>query len=326
MKRALITGITGQSGSYLAELLLSKGYEVWGLVRRSSTSNTHRIDHIIDRLHLVFGDMSDGGSLARAVEESQPDELYNLAAQSQVLVSFQMPEYTSDVVGLGPIRIMEILRSTRPQTRFYQASTSELFGKVVETPQTERTPFHPRSPYASAKAQAFYAAKNFREAYGLFAVNGILMNHESPRRGEEFVTRKITRTATRIKFGLQDRLKLGNLESKRDWGFAGDYVIAMWLMLQAEIPDDYVIATGEVHSVREFVERTFDLLGLDWTKYVDHDPSMIRPAEVDYLCGDSSKARAELGWSPKVTFEELVRMMVESDLELAQAEAARSSS
>ena len=321
MKRAFLTGLTGQDGSYLAELLLSKGYEVWGLIRRSSTSNTSRIDHILDKLNLVLGDMTDPLSLARAIELSQPDEVYNLAAQSQVLVSFQMPEYTSDVVGTGPVRILEILRATRPSTRFYQASTSELFGKVVETPQTERTPFHPRSPYASAKAQAFYATKNFRESYGMFAVNGILHNHESPRRGEEFVTRKITRAATRIKMGLQDKLKLGNLESRRDWGYAGDFVEAMYLMLQAEIPDDYLIATGEAHSVREFVERTFDLLALDWHKYVEYDRDLERPAEVDYLCGDSSKAKEALGWSPKVSFGELVRMMVESDLELARREA-----
>ena len=664
MRRALVTGISGQDGSYLAEFLLAKGYEVWGIVRRSSTSNTQRIDHILDRLNLVHGDMTDGGSLSRAIEQSRPDEVYNLAAQSQVLVSYQMPEYTADVVGVGPVRLLESLRATRPQTRFYQASTSELYGKVVETPQTERTPFHPRSPYASAKAQAFYATKNFREAYGLFAVNGILMNHEcvpaetpvvvrrygvidivpidtivphrtdpksgrrytsdggeyevwdgeawvqclartatwhdeeivvvhgrggvvactedhvvfrsrddearsadlregehlwigdpftspnatvmteteawllgaltadgyvspdrgraravgrdteylqeiarswsevttgrsrfwegapsefgdgrvpavelfgntdyanmirqeiytehddkrvprrvlnasapvklaflrgyyrgdglkagnrrnefksfrtssptlaaalvwlarttldrehvaiyrqpnpigkdsylinpcsdegsgkgkhlrksldvirkverqayrgwmfdlattserfaagpggvvihnSPRRGEEFVTRKITRAATRIKMGLQEKLKLGNLDSKRDWGYAGDFVEAMWLMLQAEIPDDYVVATGEAHSVREFVERTFDLLSLDWHKYVEYDQDLLRPAEVDYLCGDATKARAELGWSPKVPFAELVSMMVLADLELAQREARR---
>jgi GDPmannose 4,6-dehydratase len=323
MKRALVTGITGQSGSYLAELLLSKGYDVWGLVRRTSTTNTQRIDQVLHRLHLVIGDMSDPLSLVRAIEESQPDEIYNLAAQSQVLVSYQMPEYTADVVGIGPTRILEILRSTRPATRFYQASTSELYGKVVETPQTERTPFHPRSPYATAKAQAFHATRNFREAYGLFTVNGILFNHESPRRGEEFVTRKITRAATRIKMGLQDRLKLGNLDSKRDWGFAGDYVEAMWLMLQAETPDDYVIATGVAHSVREFVEMTFEALSLDWQKYVEYDEDLLRPAEVDYLCGDASKARAELGWSPKVALEDLVKMMVESDLDLACREARK---
>lgn len=322
MKRAFVTGLSGQDGSLLAELLLAKGYEVWGLLRRSSSTNTQRIDHILDQIHVVIGDMTDSLSLARAIEMSQPDEVYNLAAQSQVGVSFQMPEYTTDVVGTGPTRILEILRSTRPQTRFYQASTSELFGKVAETPQTEKTPFHPRSPYASAKAQAFHATKNYREAYGMFAVNGILHNHESARRGEEFVTRKITRAATRIKMGLQEKLKLGNLDSKRDWGFAGCFVEAMWLMLQAERPDDYLIATGESHSVREFVELAFDLLGLDWKTYVEYDEDLLRPAEVDYLCGDASKARRELGWSPRVSFGELVRMMVVSDLELAKREAA----
>lgn len=322
MKRALVTGVTGQDGSFLAEFLLGNGYEVWGLVRRSSTPNTHRITHLLDRIHLVVGDMSDPLSLARAIGESNPDEVYNLAAQSQVKVSFEMPEYTTDVVGTGPTRILEILRAEYPQTRFYQASTSELYGKVIETPQTETTPFYPRSPYASAKAAAFHATRNYRESYGLFACNGILYNHESSRRGEEFVTRKITRAATRIKVGLQDRLRLGNLDSKRDWGFAGDYVEAMWLMLQAERPDDYVIATGESHSVREFVEMTFGLLDLDWKKYVEYDEDLLRPAEVDYLCGDASKARRELGWSPRVSFAELVRMMVASDLKLAESEAA----
>ncbi len=322
MKRAFITGITGQDGSYLAELLLTKGYEVWGLVRRSSGTNTQRLDHFADQIHLVHGDMTDGLSLARAIAECQPDEVYNLAAQSQVGVSFQVPEYTSDVNGTGPMRILEVLRASRPQARFYQASTSELYGKVVESPQTERTPFYPRSPYASAKAEAFYATRNSREAYGIFAVNGILFNHESPRRGEDFVTRKITRAATRIKLGLQQTLKLGNLESRRDWGFAGDYVQAMWSMLQTRVPDDYVIATGEMHSVREFVEIAFDYLDLDWHAHVEHDEHLIRLSEVDYLCGDSTKARADLGWSPVVSFTELVKMMVRSDLLLAEREAA----
>ncbi len=323
MKRALITGASGQDGSFLAELLLSKGYDVWGLVRRTSTVTTGRIAHLLDRVHLVYGDMADGLSLLRAMELAQPHEVYNLAGQSQVMVSFQMPDYTSDVTGIGAARLLEIIRESFPQTRFYQASSSEMFGKVRETPQNENTPFHPRSPYACAKVYAYHATRNFREAHGIFAVNGILYNHESPRRSEEFVTRKITRAATRIKLGLQERLKLGNLESKRDWGFAGDFVDAMYLMMQCDTADDYVIATGETHSVREFVERAFGILDMDWKRYVDHDPGLVRPAEVDLLLGDASKARHEIGWSPRVSFEDLVRMMVEADLQLAREEARK---
>jgi len=321
-KRALITGVTGQDGSYLAELLLSKDYDVWGLVRRASTTNTQRIDHMLSQLNLVYGDLSDPLSLARAIRESRPHELYNLGSMSQVLMSFDMADYTHDVTALGPTRLLEIIRTTSPDTRFYQAATSEMFGKVMETPQTESTPFYPRSPYAVAKVHAYHAVRNCREAYGTFAVNGILFNHEGPRRGEDFVTRKITRAATRIKVGSVQRLRLGNLEAKRDWGFAGDYVEGMWRMLQADAPDDYVLATGETHSVREFVEKTFETLDLDWQQYVDYDETMLRPTEVDLLVGDASKARRVLGWAPSVTFEGLVQMMVESDLELAKKEAA----
>lgn len=329
MARALITGITGQDGSYLAELLLEKGYEVWGIVRRSSSFNTARIDHLYQdphepdvRLRLVYGDLNDASSLASVLEEVRPDEIYNLGAQSHVRVSFDVPEYTAEVTGLGTVRLLEAIRRLGLRTRFYQASSSELYGKVREVPQTERTPFHPRSPYAAAKAYSFYITQNYREAYGMFATNGILFNHESPRRGETFVTRKITRAATRIKLGLQEKLYLGNLEARRDWGFAGDYVEAMWRMLQADTPDDYVIATGETHSVREFLEKAFGLLDLDYQKYVEHDPKYDRPAEVDLLLGDASKARKELGWEPKVGFDELVKMMVESDLRLAREEFA----
>jgi GDPmannose 4,6-dehydratase len=329
MRRALITGITGQDGSYLAELLLEKGYEVWGVVRRSSSFNTERIDHLYQdphetnvRLRLAYADLNDGSSLATVLEEVRPDEVYNLGAQSHVRVSFDIPEYTAEVTGLGTVRLLEAIRRLNLKTRFYQASSSELYGQVRETPQTERTPFHPRSPYAAAKAYSFYITQNYREAYGMFATNGILFNHESPRRGETFVTRKITRAATRIKLGLQEKLYLGNLEAKRDWGFAGDYVEAMWRMLQGDRPDDYVIATGHTHSVREFLELAFTLLDLDYRKHVEHDPRYDRPAEVDLLLGDASKARRELGWEPKVTFEGLVRMMVESDLALAREEVA----
>jgi len=321
VKKALITGATGQDGALLAELLLSKGYEVWGLVRRTSTITTGRIAHLLDRVHLVHGDMADGLSLRRAMQQAEPDEVYNLAGQSQVMISFAMPDYTSDVTAVGAMRLLEIIHESFPHTRFYQASSSEMFGKVIDTPQTETTPFHPRSPYAVAKVYAYHATRNFREAYGLFTTNGILYNHESPIRSEEFVTRKITRAATRIKLGLQQRLKLGNLESKRDWGYAGDYVEAMWLMMQTADPDDYIIATGETHSVREFVEHAFGLLDLDWTEHVDHDPCLVRPSEVDLLLGDASKARRVLGWSPKVSFEGLVKMMVDSDLALARTEA-----
>ncbi len=322
MKKALVTGITGQDGSYLAELLLAKGYEVFGLVRRSSSFNTERIDHLYKdphekgvRLHLIYGDLNDASSLNQIVRSVKPDEIYNLGAQSHVRVSFDVPEYTAEVSGLGCIRLLEAMRESDLNCRFYQASSSELYGKVVEIPQRETTPFHPRSPYACAKAYAYYVTVNYRESYGLHASNGILFNHESPRRGGTFVTRKVTRAAAHIKFGLQDKLFLGNLEAKRDWGFAGDYVEGMWLMLQQEQPDDYVLATGETHSVRELLDAAFSALDLDWTKYVEIDPRYFRPAEVDLLLGDASKARAKLGWKPKVGFHELVKMMVEADTE-----------
>ena len=326
-RKALITGITGQDGSYLAEFLLEKGYEVYGLIRRSSSFNTERIDHLYQdphendiRLHLKFGDLNDASSLNRVLRDVAPDELYNLGAQSHVRVSFDIPEYTAEVTGLGTTRLLEAIRETGLDTRFYQASSSELFGKVVETPQRETTPFYPRSPYAAAKAYAYYMTQNYREAYGMFACNGILFNHESPRRGETFVTRKITRAATRIKLGLQSRLYLGNLDAKRDWGFAGDYVEAMWLMLQAEKPEDFVIATGETHSVQEFVDEVFRYLELDAEQYVSFDPRYMRPTEVDLLLGDASKAEKTLGWKPKVNFPTLVKMMVDADLKLAEAE------
>ncbi|MCO5169945.1 MAG: GDP-mannose 4,6-dehydratase [Planctomycetes bacterium] len=321
MKKALITGITGQDGSYLAELLLAKGYEVWGVVRRSSSFNTGRIDHLYQdphlpgtRLRLVHGDLNDASSLNRILRTVRPDEIYNLAAQSHVRVSFDIPEYTGEITALGTIRLLEAIRETGLEPRFYQASSSELYGKVREVPQTETTPFHPRSPYAAAKAYAFYVTVNYREAYGLHASNGILFNHESPRRGETFVTRKITRAVARIKQGLQDKLFLGNLDARRDWGFAGDYVEAMWLMLQQDQADDYVIATGEAHSVREFLDEAFGHVGLDWARHVEIDPRYFRPAEVDLLLGDASKARRLLGWTPRVSFKELVRSMVEADM------------
>ncbi len=331
MKRALITGITGQDGSYLAEFLLAKGYEVHGLVRRSSTLPTERIDHVYQdphdsgaRLRLHYGDLTDGNNLLSIVERACPDEVYNLGAQSHVRVSFDMPLYSADVAALGTLRLLEALREQERRSghrvRFYQASSSEMYGKVAETPQRETTPFHPRSPYAVAKVYAYWQTVNHRESFGMHASNGILFNHESPRRGETFVTRKITRAATRIKLGLQDRLFLGNLDSKRDWGFAGDFVEAMWLMLQRNEPDDYVIATGETHSITEFLEAAFGLLDLDWKQYVEQDPRYFRPAEVDLLLGDSGKARTVLGWQPRVTFPELVRMMVAADLELAKQE------
>lgn len=331
MPIALITGITGQDGSYLAELLLQKGYEVHGVIRRGSTFHTERIDHLYQdphvsdaRFFLHYGDLTDSGVLHKIMYNVEPNEVYNLAAQSHVKVSFEQPEYTADVVALGTLRLLEAVREyqqhTGHQVRFYQAGSSEMFGKVVQTPQTERTPFYPRSPYAVAKVFAHWQAVNYREAYNMFVANGILFNHESPRRGETFVTRKITRAATRIKLGLQDLLYLGNLEAKRDWGFAGDYVEAMWLMLQAAQPGDYVVATGETRSVREFVQSVFAYLDLDWQKYVRIDPRYFRPAEVDILLGDASKARRELGWQPKVDFDQLVHMMVESDLELARQE------
>ena len=328
-RRALITGITGQDGSYLCELLLSKGYEVWGVIRRSSSFNTGRIDHLYQdpqdgerRLRLVYGDLTDSSSLSAVLAQVQPDEIYNLGAQSHVRVSFETPEYTADVTGLGTVRLLEAIRRSGIVTRFYQASSSELYGEVVESPQTEMTPFRPRSPYATAKAYGHYITQNYRESYGMFACCGILFNHESPRRGETFVTRKITRAATRIKYGLQDKLYLGNLDARRDWGFAGDYVHAMWLMLQAERPDDYVIATGKTHSVREFVTRVFGYLDLKWEDYLEIDPRYFRPAEVDLLLGNAAKARRELGWTPTVDLERLVEMMVEHDLRLADAEQA----
>jgi len=321
MKRALITGITGQDGSYLAELLVENGYEVHGLVRRSSTFNTGRVDHIRDRLKLHYGDLVDSTSLHTVVRDVQPDEVYNLAAQSHVRVSFEMPEYTQDVTGAGVGRLLEAIRLSGKPTKFYQASSSELYGKVVETPQKETTPFHPRSPYAAAKAYGFYLTQNYREAYGMFACNGLLFNHESPRRGENFVTRKITRAVGRIVAGLEKKVSLGNLDAKRDWGFAGDYVRAMWLMLQQETPDDYVVATGETHSVKEFLTLAFGRVNLEWKDFVDLDPRQIRPAEVDLLLGDATKAKKDFGWEPKVSFKGLVDMMVDADVELAKREA-----
>jgi len=326
MKTALITGITGQDGSYLAELLLAKGYEVHGIIRRSSSFNTGRIDHLYadpheqPRLKLVHGDLNDASSLAEIIHQTQPVEIYNLAAQSHVRVSFDIPEYTGEITALGTLRLLEAIRRTGSKARFYQASSSEMFGKVAEVPQTETTPFHPRSPYGCAKVYAFWQTVNYRESYSIFACNGILFNHESPRRGETFVTRKITRAATRIKLGLQDKLYLGNLDAKRDWGFAGDYVEAMWRMLQADQPDDYVVATGETHTIREFLDETFALLGIDWHQHVEIDPKYYRPAEVDILQGDSTKARRILGWEPRVGFKALVRMMVEADLRMAERE------
>lgn len=331
MKKALITGITGQDGSYLAELLLEKGYEVHGIIRRASTFNTQRIDRLYKdphvngvKLFLHYGDMTDSSCLARLVHEISPDEVYNLAAQSHVRVSFDSPEFTGDVDAMGAMRLLEAIRETGlgKSIRYYQASTSELFGKVQEVPQRETTPFYPRSPYAVAKLYAFWAVKNYREAYGMFASNGILFNHESPRRGETFVTRKITRAVGRIKYGLQDSLYMGNINSLRDWGFAGDYVEGMWRILQHDVADDFVLATGEMHSVREFLQIAFDAVGLDWEKYTRHDSRYERPSEVDQLLGDSTKARKVLGWEPKVKFRELVKMMVDADLELARKEAA----
>ena len=326
MKKALITGITGQDGSYLAELLLEKGYLLWGLIRRSSSFHTGRIDHLYKdphenpRLRLVYGDLTDGGNLSTIINEIKPDEVYNLGAQSHVRVSFDIPIYTVDTDGLGTLRLLEAIRSSRKPAKFYQASSSEMYGKAIETPQTEKTPFYPRSPYGCAKVYSFWQTVNYREAYGLFACNGILFNHESPRRGETFVTRKITRAATRIKLGLQDKLYLGNLDAKRDWGFAGDYAEAMWLMLQQDKPDDYVIATGESHSVKEFVAEVFGYLDLDWQRYVEIDPKYFRPTEVDCLQGDPSKAKKVLKWEPKVTFKELARIMTDADMNIAERE------
>jgi GDPmannose 4,6-dehydratase len=321
-KRALITGITGQDGSYLAELLLSKGYEVHGFIRRASTFNTGRLDHLYTdphepdaRLRLHYCDLSDGSALARLLAAIQPDEIYNLAAQSHVRVSFDCPEYTTDITATGTVRLLEAIRQVGLKPRFYQASSSEMFGKVTEVPQTERTPFYPRSPYACAKVFAYWITVNYRESYGLHASNGILFNHESPRRGETFVTRKITRAVAHILAGLQDKLYLGNLEARRDWGYAPEYVEAMWLMLQQDEPDDYVIATGEAHSVREFLEAAFSYVGLDWRKYVEIDPRYYRPTEVDLLVGDATKARQRLGWTPRTKFHDLVKLMVDADIQ-----------
>src|SRR2546421_4505539 len=320
MKKALITGITGQDGSYLAELLLNKGYEVHGIIRRASTFNTQRIDHLYKdphingvRLFLHYGDISDSTNLIKLLYRVRPDEVYNLAAQSHVRVSFDIPEYTGDVTGVGAVRIMEAIHETGLKAKFYQASSSEMFGKAQEVPQRETTPFYPRSPYGAAKLFAHWVTVNYRESYGMFACSGILFNHESPRRGETFVTRKITRAVARIKAGLQDKLYLGNLDARRDWGYAPDYVEAMWLMLQTDEPEDFVIATGETHSVREFVEAAFEHAGLDWEPQVDIDPRYFRPAEVDELLGDASKAAERLGWRPKVAFDELVKIMVDAD-------------
>ncbi|HUJ44441.1 MAG TPA: GDP-mannose 4,6-dehydratase [Opitutaceae bacterium] len=330
MKRALITGITGQDGSYLAEILLAKEYEVHGVIRRASTFNTSRINHLYQdphvngvRLFLHYGDLADPVQMVKLLYELKPDEIYNLGAQSHVRVSFDIPEYTGNVDGLGTLRILEAVREAGlvKKVRFYQASSSEMYGKAQEVPQTERTLFWPRSPYGCAKVFAYWLTVNYRESYRLHASNGILFNHESPRRGETFVTRKITRAAARIKLGLQDELYLGNLEARRDWGYAKEYVEMMWLILQQDKPDDYVVATGETHSVREFCQEAFGLLGLDWSKYVRHDARYERPAEVDVLMGDSSKARRQLGWEPKVRFKDLVKIMVEADLEQARREA-----
>jgi len=330
-QRAIVTGITGQDGSYLAELLLAKGYEVHGLVRRSSTFGTQRIEHLYRDVHdtdrplqLHYGDMSDGNALSRLIREIRPTEVYNLAAQSHVRVSFDQPTYTADVTAVGTLRLLEAIRDYQDamgeQVRFYQASSSEMYGKVVEVPQTEATPFYPRSPYGVAKVYAHWITVNYRESYGLHASCGILFNHESPRRGETFVTRKITRAATRIKLGLQQKLYLGNLDARRDWGFAGDYVEAMWLMLQQDTPDDYVVATDETHSVQEFCEKAFAAVGLDYRDHVAVDPRYYRPAEVDLLLGSAKKARERLGWQPRVSFDELVAMMVKGDMEIAHKE------
>ena len=330
MKKALITGITGQDGSYLAELLLTKGYEVHGVIRRASTFNTDRIDHLYQdphingvKLFLHYGDLADSVQMVKLLYDLQPDEIYNLGAQSHVRVSFDVPEYTGDVVGVGAVRILEAIREAKlvDKVRFYQASSSEMFGKVQEIPQTETTPYWPRSPYGCAKMYAHWLTVNYRESYNLFACSGILFNHESPRRGETFVTRKITRAATRIKLGLQEKLYLGNLDAQRDWGYAKEYVEMMWLMLQQDSPDDYVIATNETHSVKEFVIETFNHLDLDWEKYVEYDNRYERPAEVDLLIGDPAKAKKQLGWEPKVKFKELVKIMVDADLKLASDEA-----
>ena len=329
MKRALVTGITGQDGSYLAEILLGKGYEVYGLVRRSSSVTRSRIDHLTQarkdgaqkgaHLHLVYGDMNDSISLNRIIRDVQPEEVYNLAGQSHVRVSFEMPEHTADIDAIGALRLLEAIREAKPDAKFYQASSSELFGSAEAVPLNETTPFHPRSPYAIAKLFAYWTAVNYREAYSMYAVNGILFNHESPRRSENFVTRKITIGAARIKLGRQDKLTLGNLDARRDWGYARDYMEAAWLMLQQSAPDDYVVATGEAHSVRDFLDEAFGYLDLDWRQYVETDARYLRPAEVGTVVGDASKARRVLGWQPRTSFRELVRMMVEADLAALRA-------
>ena len=328
MKKALVTGITGQDGSYLAELLLGKGYEVHGIIRRASTFNTERIDHLYQdphirgvRLFLHYGDIADSTNLIKLLYRIQPDEIYHLGAQSHVRVSFDIPEYTGDVTGLGTVRILEAIRETGLRTKFYQASSSEMYGKVQEVPQRELTPFYPRSPYGAAKVYSYWLTVNYRESYGLFACNGILFNHESPRRGETFVTRKITRAAARIKTGLEDKIYLGNIDAKRDWGYAKEYVEAMWLMLQQDEPDDYVIATGETHSVRELLQEAFSYAGLDWHKHVEIDKRYYRPAEVDLLIGDAAKAKQKLGWEAKTKFRDLVRLMVDADMETARKQA-----
>lgn len=328
MKKALITGITGQDGSYLADLLLAKGYEVHGIIRRASTFNTDRIDHLYQdphvngvRLFLHYGDLADSVNLVKLIYQLKPDEIYHLGAQSHVRVSFDIPEYTADVTGVGTIRILEAMREAGVKSRFYQASSSEMFGKVQDVPQKETTPFWPRSPYGVAKVFAFWATVNYRESYGMHATNGILFNHESPRRGETFVTRKITRAVAAIKHGLQKELYLGNLDAKRDWGYAPEYVEAMWLMLQQETSDDYVVATGETHTIREFLEEAFGHVDLDWQEFVKYDARYERPAEVDLLVGDASKAKRQIGWEPKVRFKELVRIMVDADMAEAKKRA-----
>ena len=329
MKKALITGITGQDGSYLAELLLEKGYEVHGIIRRSSSFNTGRIDHLQQHLHtpskhlhLHYGDLADSACLLSLINRIKPEEVYNLGAQSHVRVSFDVPEYTADIVGTGCVRLLEALRNCGIPAKYYQASSSEMYGKVLETPQTEETPFYPRSPYAAAKVYGYWITVNYRESYNMFACNGILFNHESPRRGETFVTRKITRAATRIKLGIQDKLFLGNLDSKRDWGYAKEYCEAMWLMMQHDTPDDYVIATNETHTVREFLDEVFGHLDLDWNKYVEIDPRYYRPTEVDLLIGDATKAKKVLKWEPQTTFRGLARLMTDADMELAKRDLA----
>ncbi|KML36102.1 GDP-mannose 4,6-dehydratase [Cytobacillus firmus] len=319
MKKALITGITGQDGSYLAEFLLSKGYQVYGLKRRTATPNFENIQHILDKIEIISGDLLDLSSLIEAIRASDPDEVYNLAAQSFVADSWPQAIYTGYATGLGVTNILEAIRLTKPDIRFYQASSSEMFGKVLEIPQKETTPFYPRSPYAVSKVCGHWITVNYRESYGMYTCSGILFNHESPRRGLEFVTRKVTNGVAKIKLGLQKELRLGNLDAKRDWGYAGDYVKAMWLMLQQENPEDYVIATGETHSVRELVEIAFDYVGLDWNKYIVQDPNLMRPAEVDLLLGDPKKAMDKLGWKPEITFENLIKTMIDSDMQKLKA-------